>query len=113
MDNSHWLNGVDVAITVCDRQGIIIYMNERAGRTFAADGGRALVGKSLMDCHPETARQKIRVIMESGESNNYTIEKNGVKKMIHQAPWFQDGEMGGLVEFSMVIPPDLPHFIRN
>lgn len=113
MDNSNWLNGVDVAITVCDRQGIIICMNERAGRTFAADGGRALVGKSLLDCHPETARQKIRALMEAGGSNSYTIEKNGVKKMIHQAPWFQGDEMGGLVEFSLVIPQDLPHFIRG
>jgi len=113
MDDSDWLNGGDVAITVCDRQGIIIYMNEQARRTFAADGGKALVGKSLMDCHPETARQKIRAIMETGASNSYTIEKNGVKKLIHQAPWFQDGEMGGLAEFSMVIPVSLPHFVRG
>ena len=113
MDNSNWLDGVDMAVTVCDRHGVIIYMNAQAGRTFAADGGKAMVGKNLMDCHPETSRQKIRVIMETGASNSYTIEKNGVKKMIHQAPWFQDGKMGGLVEFSMVIPERLPHFVRG
>jgi transcriptional regulator with PAS, ATPase and Fis domain len=113
MDNCNWLNNVDVAVTVCDRQGIIIYMNEQAGRTFAADGGKVLVGKSLMDCHPETAQQKIRALMESGASNSYTIEKNGARKMIHQAPWFQGGEISGLVEFSMVIPERLPHFVRG
>jgi len=107
------MNGIDVAITVCDRAGVIVYMNERALKTFGADGGQALIGKNLRDCHPEPARQKIRAIMETGASNSYTIEKNGVKKLIHQAPWFHDGLMGGLVEFSVVIPFSLPHFKRG
>lgn len=113
MDDPTWLNGIDVAITVCDRDGVITYMNERAGKTFAADGGQALVGKNLMDCHPETARQKIRTLLATATSNTYTIEKNGVKKLIHQEPWYRDGEMGGLVEFSFVIPQALPHFVRG
>jgi transcriptional regulator with PAS, ATPase and Fis domain len=113
MDKPGWMEGIDVAVTVCDREGIILYMNARAAQTFAATGGRALVGKNLMKCHPEPARQKIRCIMATGTSNNYTIEKNGVKKLIHQAPWYHDGEMGGLVEFSMAIPFELPHFKRG
>ena len=113
MELPAWLNGIDVAITVCDREGVIITMNERAAKTFAADGGRALVGKSLMACHPEAARQKIRLLMKTGTGNSYTIEKNGVKKLIHQEPWYRDGEMGGLVEFSIVIPFSLPHFVRG
>ncbi len=113
MELPAWLNGIDVAVTVCDRQGVIIAMNERAGKTFAADGGRALIGKSLMACHPEAAQRKIRVLMETGASNSYTIEKNGVKKLIHQEPWYRDGEMGGLVEISIVIPFSLPHFVRG
>jgi len=113
MKIASWLAQVDVAVTACDRDGIIIYMNDEAGKTFAADGGKALVGKNLMDCHPEHARQKIRRIMETGVANSYTIEKNGVKKLIHQAPWYREGEMGGLVEFSIVIPFDLPHFKRG
>ncbi len=108
-----WLNGIDVAVTVSDREGSIIYMNEQSTKTFAADGGKALLGKKLWGCHPEAANEKIRRLMASGASNSYTIEKNGVKKLIHQAPWFQDGEMGGLVEFSIVIPFDLPHFRRD
>jgi transcriptional regulator with PAS, ATPase and Fis domain len=113
MDDPTWMNGIDVAITVCDREGVILSMNEQASKTFGADGGPALIGKNLMECHPEAARQKIRAIMETGASNSYTIEKNGVKKLIHQAPWFQDGGMGGLVEFSIVIPFRLPHFKRG
>lgn len=112
MEFPAWLNGIDVAITVCDREGTIIYMNAQAERTFAADG-LSLVGKNLMDCHPETARQKIRSLLATGASNDYTIEKNGVKKLIHQEPWYREGEMGGLVEFSVVIPVSLPHFVRG
>ena len=113
MDTSIWLNGIDVAITVCDREGIIVYMNDQAARTFSADGGKALLGKNLWDCHPEAAREKIRRIMETGASNSYTIEKNGVKKLIHQTPWRENGELRGLVEFSLVIPLAMPHFVRS
>jgi transcriptional regulator with PAS, ATPase and Fis domain len=113
MENPAWMNGMDVAVTVCDCEGIIVYMNDKSAQTFAADGGRGLIGKNLWDCHPETAREKIRRIMASGVSNSYTIEKNGVKKLIHQVPWYENGKLAGLVEFSVVIPFVLPHFVRS
>jgi transcriptional regulator with PAS, ATPase and Fis domain len=113
MDNSFWLNGMDVAVTVCDHEGLIVYMNDQAALTFANAGGKALLGKKLWDCHPEVAREKIRRIMKTGAGNSYTIEKNGVKKLIHQTPWRANGKLAGLVEFSLVIPPVLPHFVRN
>ena len=45
--------------------------------------------------------------------NAYTIEKGGVKKLIYQAPWFEDGEYRGLVEVTLVLPDVLPHFVRD
>lgn len=113
MKEHAWPDSIDMAITVCDRDGIILYMNEKSEATFAAAGGRALVGKNLMDCHPEAAQRKIGRIMESRQANTYTIEKHGLKKLIHQAPWYRDGELGGLVEFSLVLPDEMPHFKRN
>lgn len=113
MDTSIWLDNMDVAVTVCDREGVIIYMNDKSAQTFAGDGGKALLGEKLWDCHPEAAREKIRRVMETGASNSYTIEKNGVKKLIHQVPWRENGEPAGLVEFSLVIPFALPHFVRS
>jgi transcriptional regulator with PAS, ATPase and Fis domain len=113
MDTSIWLNGMDVAVTVCDREGIIVYMNAQATRTFSADGGKALLGKNLWACHPEAANDKIRRLMAEGKSNSYTIEKNGMKKLIHQVPWHENGVLAGLVEFSLVIPSSLPHFVRS
>jgi transcriptional regulator with PAS, ATPase and Fis domain len=113
METPDWQDGIDAAVTLCDREGTIVYMNERSAQTFAADGGRALLGKKLWDCHPEAARLKIRRLLETDASNSYTIEKNGVKKLIYQTPWRVDGELAGLLELSMVIPFDLSHFVRG
>lgn len=108
-----WIETFSAAITVCDRQGIILYMNERAAQIFERDGGRALIGKSLLDCHPEPARSKLQMMLDQALSNTYTIEKNGQRKIIHQAPWFQNGQYAGLVEWSFEIPDPMPHFIRK
>jgi transcriptional regulator with PAS, ATPase and Fis domain len=113
MENATWLSDIDVAVTVCDLAGTVIYMNERAARTFASGGGRALLGKPLWACHPAAAQEKIRRIMASGEANTYTIEKDGGRKLVHQAPWRENGVLAGLVEFSLVIPAQMPHFVRN
>jgi len=113
MKEHSWFDHVDVAITVCDREGTILYMNGRSEATLAASGGGTLVGRSLLPCHPEAARRKIGRIMETGQANTYTIEKNGAKKLIHQAPWYENGEPGGLVEFSIVLPADMPHYKRT
>jgi PAS domain-containing protein len=113
METAAWMNGMDVAITVCDRDGTIVFMNDQAARTFSADGGKALLGKKLWECHPERAREKIRRLLATGASNSYTIEKNGMRKLIHQVPWRENGQLAGLVEFSFGVPSAMPHFVRS
>jgi len=108
-----WLEGMAVAATVCDRDGICRYMNEQAARQFAKDGGRALVGKSLLDCHPEPARSHFRAQLATPSTNTYTIEKHGKWKLIQQLPWWRDGEFSGVIELGLEIPSVLPHFIRD
>lgn len=108
-----WTGEFPGAITVCDRDGTILDMNDRAAQVFAADGGRALIGRNALDCHPEPARSKLRGLLGSGKPNVYTIEKNDVRKLIYQAPWYQDGEYRGFVELSLEIPETMPHFVRR
>lgn len=55
----------------------------------------------------------IRGLLDSGGSNAYTIEKKGLRKMIYQTAWKVDGKVAGLVEISMVIPSDMPHYVRG
>jgi transcriptional regulator with PAS, ATPase and Fis domain len=101
------------AVTVCDEQGIIVYMNDKSQKTFEKDGGSALIGKNLMDCHPEPGRSILAKMLTEHNENAYTIEKNGVKKLIHQTPWFEDGKFKGYIELALVIPAEMPHFIRK
>lgn len=107
-----WALEFPAAITVCDTRGIILWMNERAVASFATDGGAALIGTNVLDCHPEPARTKLAELLAEGTSNVYTIEKNGVRKLIYQSPWYEKGAYAGLVELSLPIPRDMPHFIR-
>jgi transcriptional regulator with PAS, ATPase and Fis domain len=113
MTDYAWTQEFPGAITVCDRNGIILGMNDRATKTFADQGGRDLIGSNLLDCHPELAREKVQHLMQAQQKNVYTIEKNGVKKLIYQAPWFHDGVYAGLVELALEIPAELPHFVRS
>jgi PAS domain-containing protein len=113
MKHHAWVEELPAAVTVCDREGVILEMNERAARTFAADGGAALVGRNLLDCHPPAARAKLQRLLEGGATNVYTIEKRGVKKLIYQAPWYEAGAYRGFVEISMELPRDVPHFVRE
>lgn len=101
------------AITICDKEGVILYMNMKSRLTFAEDGGEDLIGKNLADCHPEPARSRVIELLSSGKSNVYTIEKRGIKKMIFQSPWYNEGEYCGLVEISLEIPHRMPHFVRT
>jgi hypothetical protein len=66
----------------------------------------------VLDCHQEKSKAIMQRIMETGEPNSYTIEKNGIKKIIHQAPWKKDGAIAGLVEISIEIPSEMDHFVR-
>jgi hypothetical protein len=100
-------------ITVCDVEGVILDMSQAAFEAFKDQGGSCLIGSNLLDCHPEPARSKVRQLLENQETNVYTTEKNGIKKLVYQAPWYRDGEFAGLVEFVLEIPKSLPHFIRD
>lgn len=107
-----WLDGVAASVVVCDRAGVCTYLNAQAEQTFAKDGGAVLLGKNLLDCHPEPARSRLRAMLDAPQANTYTIEKNGQKKLIQQMPVHTDGQFVGVVEISFEIPFDLPHFIR-
>jgi PAS domain-containing protein len=97
----------------CDERGTIVEMNERAARMFREQGGAALVGTSVLDCHPEPARTKLAVLLREQRGNVYTIEKNGRRKIIHQEPWYEGGVFAGLVEIAFDLPAEVPHFRRG
>lgn len=109
---SDWQKNFNAAITVCDVNGIVLEMNGKAAKSFENDGGYQLIGKSLFDCHSEQSNVIIKNLIENKKTNVYTIEKDGIKKLIYQAPWYEAGEIKGLVELSIEIPFEMPHHIR-
>lgn len=113
MKQFNHIEETDFAVTVCDTEGIILYMNQKARRTFLKPGMEDLIGKNVLDCHPEPARTLLKDLLEHPRSNSYTIEKNGVKKLIYQTPWYKNGKYKGFMELSMEIPFQMKHMVRT
>ena len=76
------------AITVCDLDGVVTYQNARS-------------------------REIINRLIANGENNTYTIQKGPLRKLIYQTPWYESGDVAGLVEFSLEIPEEMPHYVRG
>ena len=110
---SNWSDEFEGAITICNSEGKITYMNERSQKEFSKYGGGELIGTNLLDCHPEPSRSKLSGLLESEGSNTYTIEKGGINKIIHQSPLFVAGVYSGMIEISFEIPQPLPHYNRD
>ena len=113
MTTIDWAAELPVSITVCDKEGIITYVNDKSRKTFSSDITGDLIGKDLKVCHSPESTAKLFHLIDTQESNIYTIEKKGKKKMIVQIPWYTENEVSGLVELSIELPDDMPHFIRD
>jgi transcriptional regulator with PAS, ATPase and Fis domain len=113
MAETDWVKELPSAVTVCGADGIILSMNNRSIKAFEEDGGEALIGTNVLDCHPEPARSKLAAMLQSGVANTYTIQKKGKKKLIHQSPWYHDGVYSGFVEISIELPDPMQHFNRD
>lgn len=113
MEQHNWIKQFPAAVIVCDCNGVILELNDKAARNYESYGGYDLLGKNLLDCHHEPARSKVEKQLVACEKNIYTIEKDGVKKLIYQSPWFEDGHYAGLVEMSLEIPFEMEHFVRS
>jgi transcriptional regulator with PAS, ATPase and Fis domain len=111
--NHAWVEEFPGGVTVFNAEGIITEINDQAAIIFEEDGGREVIGKNVFDCHPEPARSELVHLVETRQRNVYTIEKKGVKKLIYQSPWYQNGTYAGFIELSLEIPFELPHFVRS
>lgn len=51
-------------VVLCGLDHTILYMNPAAGARYAKQGGMALVGRSIFDCHPPKANETIRRVVD-------------------------------------------------
>lgn len=71
----------EMAVVLCDINHTIVYMNGAAVKKYEKRGGKALIGKNLLDCHNKHSRDKIIHVLEwfseSPENNKfYTYHKD-------------------------------------
>ena len=99
---------VNLAVTITDKDGNVVYQNDSS---CVVNGD--VRGKNMMGCHNERSQQIIRHLLNDAATNVYTISKKGKKKLIYQTPWYENGEVKGLVELSIIIPEEMPHYDRG
>lgn len=108
-----YFEGADVAVTLCAKDGTILDMNGKSKKTFLKPGQEGIIGKNVLDCHPEPARSMLSDMLENPRTNVYTVEKSGIKKLIFQTPWYDGNEYAGFMELSMELPDNIPNRIRK
>lgn len=92
------------AVVICDLEHIIIYMNPAAIERYEKWGGKALLGKSLLNCHNEKSREMIRKVLDwfSASKNNniiYTFYNQKENKDVYMVALRNDaGELIGYYE---------------
>jgi PAS domain-containing protein len=113
MNHGDWDWELPAEVIICDPDGLILEMNKAAEKLFAADGGSALLGANVLDCHPDPSFGKLEQMLEKQIPNAYFNTENGEKRFFFQSPWYQDGRFAGFVEISFEVPEIIPHFIRE
>jgi transcriptional regulator with PAS, ATPase and Fis domain len=113
IEENAWVKSFAGAITISDTEGVILEMNDKSVEVFEEDGGRSLIGTNMLSCHPGPALLQLERMLKNEETNVYTIEKNGKKKLIYQAPWYKDGVYCGFIELALEIPFEMEHFLRD
>ena len=108
-----WVKELPVAITVCDREGTVIEMNEASATNYESAGGFNLIGKNIKDCHPAKTREILDTIFANGTPHMYSTGKNGIRRLICELPWYNGGEFSGFVEIAVVLPDVIPHYQRD
>ncbi len=92
------------AVVICDLEHTIIYMNPVAVARYQKWGGKALLGKSLLDCHNEKSREMINKVLDwfkKSTDNNlvYTFYNQKENKDVYMVALRNDsGDLIGYYE---------------
>ncbi len=92
------------AVVLCDLDHTIIYMNPAAGERYAKNGGVALLGESLMNCHGPQSRVMVQKVVawfkqDSGHNLVYTFRNDQENKDVYMVALRDEaGELIGYYE---------------
>jgi transcriptional regulator with PAS, ATPase and Fis domain len=108
-----WVKGFPAEITICDRTGFILELNNTAEEIFKEDGGSSLLGSNMLNCHPEPSRTKLAGMLETHQTNVYFNTEKSKKRFFFQSPWYKNDQFAGFVEISFEVPGEIPNFIKE
>ena len=108
-----YFEGADIAVTICAKDGTILDMNQKSRKTFLKPESEEIIGHNVLDCHPEPARSLLDDMLKNPRTNIYTVEKEGLKKLIFQTPWYDGDDYAGFMELSIVLPENIPNRVRK
>jgi PAS domain-containing protein len=105
------VDGLQGEVVIADENIDIVYMNEVAIRHYEKDGGAALVGRSLLDCHNPESRREIKEMYEAFangdlQARQWLLPKDGYARRVIVMPIVGDGRVKGCLE--LVIEEALP-----
>lgn len=91
------------SVVICNLEHEILYMNPAAIKNYANRGGANLVGQSLLDCHNEESREKIKKViawfLESPDHQIiYTFYNEKQNKDVYMVALREEGTLIGYYE---------------
>jgi PAS domain-containing protein len=103
------LDGLQGEIVIADENIDIAYMNEAAIRHYEKDGGAALIGRSLLDCHNPESGREIKEMYEAFASGDlqarqWLLAKDGYARRVIVMPIMRDGQVKGCLELVVEEP---------
>lgn len=110
---SFWVNSFPAEIIVCDPDGNIVEMNQKAILLYQEEGGEAMVGRNIFDHHEEPSRSQVKSVVNQRKTTIYTAEQGGNKKLVCIAPWFQQDEYAGFTLLVLDLPAHLKNIIKD
>lgn len=100
------LDQAPVAVTALDRQGIIVFFNQYAGKV--VDRKPEYLGRDIRDFHKPESNAKVDAILAAyagggREEYSWRLKRGDKELMVRVAPWLKDGEWAGLVHTVMLL----------
>lgn len=91
------------SVVICNLEHEIIYMNPAAMKNYADHGGEKLLGSSILDCHNQKSREKIRQVVDwfmANKSHNivYTFYNEKQNKDVYMVALRDEGKLIGYYE---------------
>jgi transcriptional regulator with PAS, ATPase and Fis domain len=112
MTDLNWIQAMTEAAIVCDKEGIILEINDKA-LVFNNREREDLIGTNVVDCHQENNHPKVRQLLQAGKHDMHIIHTNDTQFISYFSPWQKDGEYAGLIEFILEMPAHKLHLLHE